>query len=145
VTLAGGRRVPYPEPTSAAATRIGKGNRRVGTVIEVQLRSELHRRGCRFRKDYPIVGADVRVRPDIVFTAARVAVFVDGCFWHCCPEHGRQPTANPGYWGPKLAANIERDRRVNTALTAERWTVIRIWEHEPIEEAAGRVVLALRR
>lgn len=145
VTLRGGRRVPYPEPTSAAATRIGKGNRRSGTAIEVRLRSELHRRGCRFRKDHPIVVAGVRVRPDVVFTAARVAVFVDGCFWHCCPDHGREPTANSGYWGPKLEANRERDERVNATLITGGWTVVRIWEHEPVEEAARLVMLALRR
>jgi DNA mismatch endonuclease (patch repair protein) len=79
------------------------------------------------------------VRPDLVFTRARVAVFVDGCFWHSCPEHGDRPRINTGYWLPKLEANVARDRRVDRALTDDGWDVVRIWEHEDPLEAAARV------
>jgi DNA mismatch endonuclease (patch repair protein) len=72
----------------------------------------------------------VRVHPDIVFTRAKVAVFLDGCFWHACPEHGTAPKSNVAYWQPKLKANTERDQRVNEALTRDGWSVRRVWEHE---------------
>jgi DNA mismatch endonuclease (patch repair protein) len=83
------------------------------------------------------------VRPDLVFTKSRVAVFVDGCFWHVCPAHGRQPTHNEWYWTPKLRRNVERDRMADAALTAAGWTVLRIWEHVPAEDAVGLVEAAL--
>jgi DNA mismatch endonuclease, patch repair protein len=143
VNLGGGSIVPYPVPTSAAASAIGKANRRRDTKPEVQLRSLLHRAGLRFRKDHLIRARDVRVRVDVAFTRAQVAVFVDGCFWHGCPEHQNIPKSNPSYWVPKLAANKARDRRVDEALTAEGWTVIRVWEHEPVAEAASRVAIAV--
>lgn len=139
VVLGPGQRVPYPEPTSAAATKIGKANKRVGSKCEVALRSALHRMGLRFRKDLLLRVGGLRVHPDIVFTRARVAVFVDGCFWHGCPVHATKPKSNQGYWGPKLAANEARDRRVDAALAAEGWTVVRVWEHEDPAAAAARV------
>lgn len=138
-------RLPYPEPTSAAVSRRMRANRRAGTRPEEQLRSALHRRGLRFRKDLPIVTPTRRVRPDIVFTRARVAVFVDGCFWHRCPEHGAIPRANAAYWVRKLERNVVRDRAVDEALAAEGWTVLRIWEHEPVVAAVDRVRQALGR
>lgn len=119
------------------------GNRRTGTEPEVALRSALHAAGLRFRKDYRLDIGDLRVRPDIVFTRAKVAVFVDGCFWHCCPIHGTQPSRNSDYWAPKLARNVERDRAQDAALSAQGWTVIRIWEHELTEDAVGRVSQAV--
>jgi DNA mismatch endonuclease, patch repair protein len=143
VNLGGGRRVPYPEPINAVATKIGKANRRTGTKPEVRLRSRLHRHGLRFRKDRVVRLGDVRVRPDIVFSRWRVAVFVDGCFWHGCPEHQHVPRRNRDYWVPKLEANVDRDRRVDGALTQGGWEVVRIWEHEDVEVAAERVVAAL--
>lgn len=117
--------------------------RRTDTKPEVQLRSALHRLGLRFRKDLGIQTSTARVRPDIVFSARRVAVFVDGCFWHCCPVHGRQPAVNSGYWSPKLKKNIERDRRADLALASDGWTVVRIWEHEDLEDAIAKVTKAL--
>lgn len=139
VALGGGLRVPYPEPRDAAATKVGKGNRRTDTKPEVALRSELHRRGLRFRKDHPIrVEGRRPIRPDVVFTRARVAVFVDGCFWHGCPEHQVVPKSNPDYWIPKLRRNVERDREASAILAAAGWTVLRFWEHEdPAQAAAG--------
>lgn len=140
VALGGGLRVPYPEPKDDAATRIGKGNRRSGTKPEVALRSSLHRRGLRFRKDFPVnVGPGRPVRPDIVFTRAHVAVFVDGCFWHGCPEHQVIPRSNLDYWVPKLRRNTDRDRQVDAALTDAGWQVIRIWEHEDPNAASAEI------
>lgn len=144
VVLSGGERVPYPVPTSEAASRIGKANRRVGTKPEAILRSELHRRGLRFRKDLLVRADGVRTHIDVAFTRWRLAVFVDGCFWHSCPEHGTAPKSNTAYWSPKLAANVARDRRVDVALETEGWTVLRVWEHESVAEAADRVQMALR-
>src|SRR3546814_9398560 len=97
VSIGGGVRVPYPEPTTEAASKIGRGNRRSGTKVEMALRSELHKRGLRFRKDFRLDAPGVRVRPDVVFTRARVSIFIDGCFWHCCPEHMNMPKSNPDY------------------------------------------------
>ncbi len=83
------------------------------------------------------------MRPDVVFTRRRVAVFVDGCFWHVCPTHGRQPETNDWYWTPKLRRNVERDKIANEALTSAGWRVLRVWEHTPIEAAVDLVVAAL--
>lgn len=140
LTLAAGLVVPYPEPSDDAATARGKANRRRDTKVEVAIRSALHQRGLRFRKDYLVLCSNgVRVRVDVAFTRVRVAVFVDGCFWHACPEHGTTPARNQDYWLPKLDANVQRDRRVNAALTAEGWRVVRLWEHEDVRQAAARV------
>jgi DNA mismatch endonuclease (patch repair protein) len=68
-----------------------------------------------------------------------VAVFLDGCFWHCCPEHGNRPATNTHYWHAKLARNVARDRRNDEALAEAGWTVMRIWEHELPAEAAARI------
>jgi DNA mismatch endonuclease, patch repair protein len=129
--------------TSAGRSRNMRAIRRVDTKPEIELRSALHRAGRRFRKDLLLRIGSSRVRPDIVFTARKVAVFVDGCFWHCCPEHGRQPTANVEYWAPKLQKNVERDRRVDFILRQDGWTVVRVWEHQSIGEATRMVTDAL--
>jgi DNA mismatch endonuclease (patch repair protein) len=120
--------------------------RRTDTKPEVALRRALHRQGYRFRKDYRLDLAEGRrVRPDIAFTARRVAVFVDGCFWHACPEHGGKPANNVWYWEPKLRKNVERDRAADAALSAAGWDVVRVWEHEPLEAAVTAVLAALTR
>ena len=94
---------PYPSAANEGRSANMRAIRRTGTKPEVALRSELHRLGYRYRKDHRLDLADgVRVRPDIVFTARKVAVFVDGCFWHACPDHGREPSVNQWYWAPKL-------------------------------------------
>ncbi|WP_208976781.1 very short patch repair endonuclease [Geodermatophilus obscurus] len=134
-----------PVPISPGRSRNLAAIRRTGTKPELALRSALHARGWRFRKDYRLDLPDGRVRPDVVFTRRQVAVFVDGCFWHACPIHGREPTRNTGYWSPKLARNVERDRRNNAALMAAGWTVVRVWEHEPLANAVTAVEEALRR
>ena len=108
------------------------------TPAELALRSELHRRGLRYRVDASLPGV-TRARPDIVFSRQKIAVFVDGCFWHSCPEHATQPKANEEWWAAKLAANVERDRRHDSELADEGWAVVRIWEHEDPVVAADRV------
>ncbi|MFT3851957.1 MAG: very short patch repair endonuclease [Ilumatobacteraceae bacterium] len=147
VNLGRGVIVPYPEPSSSAATRIGRANRRTDTRPEVALRAKVHHRGLRFRKDLLLRSGGLRVRPDIVFTRHRIAVFVDGCFWHACPLHGSLPKTNRTYWQPKLAGNIDRDRRVDQALEADGWLVVRAWEHEHAADVADRLVtiIAARR
>ena len=87
---------------------------------------------------------DRRIRVDIAFPGRRVAIFVDGCFWHGCPVHGTQPRSNTWYWGPKLQRNVERDRVVDQTLSAAGWTVVRIWEHEPVDAAIGRILAIVR-
>lgn len=145
VGLGGGISAPYPTPTSEAATKVGRGNRRVDTKPEVAVRSALHRRGLRFRKDMRIRAGRLLVHPDVVFTRSRIAVFVDGCFWHGCTLHGTTPRSNVEYWGPKLAANKQRDRRVDAELTAHGWLVIRCWEHDDSEEVASLVLREVRK
>jgi DNA mismatch endonuclease (patch repair protein) len=120
-----------------------KGNKRRDTLPEVRLRSALHRQGLRFRKDYRIELPTLRVRADIAFPARRVAVFVDGCFWHGCPLHGSRPRRNVSYWQPKLERNRARDERVNTVLRDHGWTVVRVWEHEIAGEAVKTRAAAL--
>lgn len=142
-----GTRIGYPVPSSEAVSRVMRGNRRFDTRLEVRVRSELHRRGLRFRKQLLITTGDVRVRADVAFPRQRLAVFLDGCFWHRCPEHGNSPRANSSYWATKLDRNVQRDHKVLTALDAAGWTVLRIWEHVPASLAADEVqtVLAERR
>jgi DNA mismatch endonuclease (patch repair protein) len=139
-------RPAYPHPSSAGRSANMKANRRADTKPELALRRALHGRGYRYRKDYRLdLAAGVRVRPDIVFTARKVAVFVDGCFWHCCPEHGSQPASNTWYWEPKLRRNVDRDRAADAALGQAGWTVVRFWEHESIEAAVAAMVEVLAR
>jgi DNA mismatch endonuclease (patch repair protein) len=134
----------YPAPLNEGRSRNMRANRRSGTKPEVALRSALHRHGLRYRKDHLLrLEEGVKVRPDIVFTARKVAVFVDGCFWHVCPEHGRQPTTNDWYWTPKLRRNVERDRRADEVLVAAGWVVIRIWEHETLDTAVEQITTAI--
>ena len=108
------------------------------TDPEVALRRILHSRGLRYRLDQPLPGLPRR-RADITFARQRVAVFVDGCFWHACPEHGTWPKRNDEWWATKIRRNIERDRETDAHLQAYGWTVIRVWEHEASDHAADRV------
>jgi DNA mismatch endonuclease (patch repair protein) len=117
-----------------------QGNRRRDTIPERLLRSELHRRGFRFRVDLSLSLPEGRVRPDLVFTRRRVAVFIDGCYWHACPTHLKPSRSNVEFWSDKLARNVARDRANDAALQANGWSVIRIWEHEPIERAVDTIV-----
>jgi DNA mismatch endonuclease (patch repair protein) len=137
--------LPYPNPTSVAVSQVMRGNRGADTRPEIALRSALHGRGLRFRNGLKVAAGGIQVRPDVVFSGARVAVFVDGCFWHSCPLHGVSPRRNVDYWQAKLERNRVRDERVNEVLTSEGWAVVRVWEHVPSDEAAAQVVCLIRR
>ena len=133
---------PAPAASSEAARRIMVANRGRDTAPELALRSELHKRGLRFRKHQrPVPG--LRCQADLVFPRERVAVFVDGCFWHRCPDHGELPAANREWWRTKLARTWDRDRRNDAALAAAGWHVVRVWEHQPADEAADLVESAV--
>lgn len=113
------------------------------TQPERALRSAVHRRGLRFRVDRRPV-EKLRRRADLVFVGARVAVFLDGCFWHACPQHLNWPKNNAAWWRQKLEANRRRDRETDAALRAAGWEVVRVWEHEDAEAAADRVEMIVR-
>lgn len=108
------------------------------TSIELRVRRELFARGLRYRVNFrPEPG--LRRTADIVFTHRRLAIFIDGCFWHGCPEHFMAPKANAAYWGPKITANVERDLDTNEHLGAAGWEVLRFWEHEPVPDVVERI------
>lgn len=118
-------------------------NRGRDTGPELALRRELHARGLRYyvnRRPIPTL----RRTADIVFPRLRIAVFVDGCFWHGCPEHHTVAKTNADYWATKVLGNIERDRDTDTRLTAAGWTVYRVWEHEKPGDAADGIETAIR-
>jgi DNA mismatch endonuclease (patch repair protein) len=118
--------------------------RRRNTTPELAVRRLLHAHGFRYRVDRaPLPG--LRRRADIVFPRERVAVFVDGCFWHSCPIHATRPKANSAWWAAKLAANAERDRDTDRRLEEAGWIVVRAWEHEDAAEVARRVGAAVRK
>jgi DNA mismatch endonuclease (patch repair protein) len=132
-----------PEPADNAVRRRMQRQPRRDTKPELELRRELHRRGLRYRVDVaPLAG--MRSRADVVFPSIKVAVFVDGCFWHGCPEHGTAPATNAAWWRDKLSANRARDRRVDAELECAGWKVVRVWEHESATAAADRVESAVR-
>jgi DNA mismatch endonuclease (patch repair protein) len=133
----------YPHPTSAAAAAALRGSRKRDTKPELAIRALLHKRGMRFRVDFALSVGELRVQPDIVFPRARVAIFVDGCFWHKCPLHGNTPRRNTHYWGPKLARNVMRDRAVDNELSEAGWRVLRFWEHVPAEDVTDAVAEAI--
>jgi DNA mismatch endonuclease (patch repair protein) len=137
--------LPESGPTASselARLRMQRQARR-DTAPELALRRELWRRGVRYRVDLaPVPG--MRRRADLVFTKARVAVFVDGCFWHRCPIHGTSPKANRDWWMEKLDANVRRDRDTERRLDKEGWRVVRVWEHESTKDAADRIEAIVR-
>jgi DNA mismatch endonuclease (patch repair protein) len=118
-------------------------NRRRDTRPELALRREMHRRGWRYRVDAPVLPG-LRRRADMLFIKVKVAVFVDGCYWHACPVHGTQAKTNADFWREKLAANVARDRDTDRRLSGAGWTVVRVWEHEPTDVAVAIVEKALR-
>ena len=110
------------------------------TVPELRLRKELHRRGLRYWVDRSVVPGAPRRRVDMVFPREQIAVFVDGCFWHGCPEHGRRVhNVNSWYWPDKIKGNIARDRDTDARLTQDGWRVIRVWEHADHIAAADAI------
>jgi DNA mismatch endonuclease, patch repair protein len=113
------------------------------TKPELALRRALWRRGHRYLVDVSLSVTGVRRRVDLLFRGPRVVVFVDGCFWHVCPEHGSFPSRNAHYWRPKLEGNQRRDAETDTALRAAGFRVVRLWEHEPLDAAVAAVEAAL--
>ena len=137
------RRHPRPSASSTDVAERMSRQRRRDTSPELALRSLLHRQGLRFRVDQLLVPG-LRRRADIVFRPVRVAVFVDGCFWHVCPEHQTWPKSNAEWWRQKLQRNVERDRQTDDALRAAGWYVIRVWEHENPADAASQIAAVVR-
>jgi DNA mismatch endonuclease, patch repair protein len=131
---------PLTDP--ATSQRMSRQRRR-DTDAELHLRRLLHARGLRYRVDQPLPGL-LRRRADLTFSRQRLAVFVDGCFWHGCPEHKTLPVANGDWWATKLRQNVERDRATDAHLAELGWTVIRVWEHEDPKLAADRIEQAVR-
>ncbi|PRY36395.1 very short patch repair endonuclease [Umezawaea tangerina] len=123
--------------TEAVRARMSKQRSR-DTEIEVALRRELHRLGLRYRVHRRPVRA-VRREADVVFGPSKVAVFVDGCFWHGCPEHGTWPKRNSEFWRAKIETNRARDANTDLVLADAGWLSVRVWEHEAAEAAAVRV------
>jgi len=120
-----------------------RGNRRRDTRPELAVRSLLYAAGLRYRVDYPLP-FDKRRRADIVFPRQRLAVFIDGCFWHGCPDHYRTAKADiGGFWATKLQQNAARDEDTDRRLADSGWTVMRFWEHEDPHAVAERVSEAL--
>jgi DNA mismatch endonuclease (patch repair protein) len=113
------------------------------TKPEILLRKTLWHHGVQYRLHYKLPG-----RPDIVLVALKIAVFVDGCFWHGCPEHGVRPKTNRQFWDKKIQGNIQRDKKNRVALEKFGWKVLRFWEHEveqSVDKAASVILKAVQR
>jgi DNA mismatch endonuclease (patch repair protein) len=132
----------HPGASSDQASRRMSRAARVGTAPEMAIRKALHAQGLRYRVGLPVPGQRRRTI-DVAFTRARIAVFVDGCFWHGCPKHGTWPKANSEWWRLKLAANRRRDQDTNRLLREQGWSVVRLWEHTSAPEAVDQVVRVL--
>lgn len=129
--------------SSAGVRASMRANKSRDTRPELALRRAVHAMGLRYRvSTRPL--PKLRRTADLVFTRKKVAVFVDGCFWHGCPEHHTKAKTNASYWSQKVQRNRRRDAEVNTALAEAGWTVVRIWEHEDVAAAALRVADAVR-
>jgi DNA mismatch endonuclease (patch repair protein) len=125
----------HPPPSSELASRRMRHTRSRDTPPEIAIRKLVHARGLRYRVDArPVKGLNRKA--DLVFGTARIAVFVDGCFWHACPVHGSAPKANAEWWAEKIRTNGDRDSDTNDRLSRAGWTVLRIWEHVPPAMAA---------
>jgi DNA (cytosine-5)-methyltransferase 1 len=137
------RRAGVPPASSEVIRKRMSTARRRDTKPELALRAELDRRDLRYQVDHSVDGT--RRRADVVFPYSKVAVFVDGCYWHGCPDHGTMPKANRAWWEAKLAANRARDADTDATLTAAGWAVLRFWEHDDPVSAADQVAGAVRR
>ncbi len=121
-----------------------QGNRSRDTAPEWAVRRLIHKAGLRYRVAVRPIKS-LRRRADIVFPKERIAVFVDGCFWHACPEHFVAPKTHAEYWEPKIERNRLRDVNTNRVLADAGWTVLRFWAHEPPEQVAKSVIAAVQR
>lgn len=116
--------------------------RRRDTQCERAVRTLIHAAGLRYRIHYPVPEM-LRRRADIVFPSRKIAIFIDGCFWHVCPMHATWPKSNAQWWAKKLQENRRRDSATDEHLTHLGWTVLRFWEHQPPEEVASCIVRVL--
>ncbi|MFG2927026.1 very short patch repair endonuclease [Streptomyces achromogenes] len=114
------------------------------TEAELAVRRLLHAAGLRYRVEFPVPGM-ARRRIDVAFTSIKLAVLIDGCFWHGCPEHSTQPKANAEWWRQKLDRNMARDAETTEHLVSAGWEVLRFWEHEAPGAVASRIADAVRR
>src|SRR5262245_29646094 len=137
------RRKSVPAASSEAAKKRMESTRRRDTAPEVALRAALHRMGLRYRIDRKPL-PDLHRRADVVFFSARVAVYIDGCFWHGCPTHATWPKENAEFWRNKIETNRRRDADTDRRLADSGWLVVRVWEHEAPGEAAERVAAVVR-
>lgn len=131
-------------PLNATSTAKLRATPSRDSSAEMAVRRALHRLGLRYRVNHRLELNGQHVRPDVVFTRQRVAVFVDGCYWHGCPTHGTRPKHNADYWRHKFERNEARDRRDDALLRASGWIVVRAWEHEDVAVVASRVARAVR-
>ncbi|RLK08423.1 very short patch repair endonuclease [Ruegeria conchae] len=129
---------PSSPEASARLARV----RQKDTAAELRLRRTPHARGLRYRLHIPLLEKPRRVA-DIVFRRRKLAIFVDGCFWHGCPQHGTSSKSNADFWRDKIETNKRRDLDTNRRLTEAGWRVLRVWEHEDAEDAADRIMKAL--
>lgn len=116
--------------------------RQTGTDIELALRKELFKQGLRYWVNRPVLQKPRRVA-DVVFPRLKIAIFVDGCFWHGCPRHATWPKNNAEFWKNKIETNRRRDADTNTKLLANGWTVVRVWQHEDVSRAVERIQAAI--
>ena len=134
-----------PAASSAVVSRVMKRVKTKDTAPETAIRKRLFAAGIRFRvqykPDHPKLG---RASIDIAFPKHKIAVFVDGCFWHACPEHGAVPKANNAWWADKLKSNVARDTRITETLEHSGWRVLRFWSHETPEEVCDHIREALQ-
>ncbi|WP_218566422.1 very short patch repair endonuclease [Vallicoccus soli] len=135
---------PAPPASSPGVARIMRRNRCRDTAAELAVRRELHRRGYRFLVDATPAGTNRRRRADVVLRGPRIALFVDGCFWHSCPEHLHLPRANADWWRAKLASVVARDRDTDRHLLEHGWWPTRAWEHEDPADVVDDVAVAVR-
>ncbi|WP_180934032.1 very short patch repair endonuclease [Nocardioides ungokensis] len=129
--------------STPAARAVMQANRRRDTTPEMAVRRLVHAAGLRYRVDARPL-PDLNRRADLVFTRAKVAAFVDGCYWHGCPEHGTVARTNVTYWSTKIARNKERDADTDRLLAGRGWRVVRVWEHESPTAAAARIIEVVR-
>ena len=130
--------MPQLPPSSPDTSRRMAKVRQKGTDAEVALRREMYRIGLRYRIDYEVLKRPRRVA-DVAFPGRKIAIFVDGCFWHRCPDHGTAPKNNGKWWADKLDANVARDRRNDDELRKLGWTTVHVWEHEDPAAAAEAI------
>ncbi|MFI0718480.1 very short patch repair endonuclease [Streptomyces sp. NPDC021224] len=133
-----------PVPSSPSVTSRMRHQARKDTAPELAVRKLLHRGGLRYRVNTPVPGMSRRT-VDITFSRVKVAVFMDGCFWHGCPEHATEPKSNAAWWRAKLDRNMERDLETTEHLATQGWTVLRFWEHEAASDVAATITATVRR